>query len=335
MAGSLFLKNGQKTWICLFTCAVYRAIHLELVKSLSTEGFLEALRRFIARRGRPSIIFTDNGTNFTGANNLLRRLNWKKINEFATVKKMEWRFNPPTAAWWGGWWEKLVRSVKEILRKVLGRARLNAEELHTTLCECEAIVNSRPITYVSEDPAQLAPLTPAMFIQDISEVGVPDLDHIDDDKLKARFRYRQKLRVCLRKRFRSEYLGLLSRAKRLRKEPRGIREGEVVIVGDDIHKRIDWPLGLVTKVMHGRDGEIRVVKVKTVHGELIRPVQRLYPLEITTSDAEQALNKSLEKSKEREREILSDEEPPAVQEKEVEIRSRSGRPVRTRQRLDL
>lgn len=204
MAVPLFLKNGQKAWTCLFTCAMYRAIHFELIKSLLTEGFLEVLKCFVAHRRRPSIIFSDNGTNFTGASNLFRSLNWKKIDEYATVKKMVWRFNPPSAAWWGGWWERQIRTVKEILRKVLGRARLNAEKLYTTLCECKAIINSRPITYVSDDAAQLAPLTPAMFIQDIQEVGVPDLDHIDENKLKARFRYRQELRVCLRKRFCSE-----------------------------------------------------------------------------------------------------------------------------------
>ena len=118
-AGPLYLKRGGKAWICLFTCAVYRAIHLELVTSLSTEVFMGAFRRFIARRGRPSIVFSDNGTNFTGASNLLRGINWHKIAEYSTVEKIEWGFNPPAAAWWGGWWERLVRSIKELLRKVL------------------------------------------------------------------------------------------------------------------------------------------------------------------------------------------------------------------------
>lgn len=109
MASPLYLKGNQKAWICLFTCVGYRAIHLELVTSLSTNGFMDVFRRFVARRGRPSIIFSDNGTNFRRANNL-RGFDWKKITEYTAVRKIEWRFNPPSAAWWSGWWERMFRS---------------------------------------------------------------------------------------------------------------------------------------------------------------------------------------------------------------------------------
>lgn len=70
-----FFAGGNKAYICLFTCAIYRVVHLELTTSLSTKGFLEALRRFIARRGSPSIIYSDNG-NFVGTSNLLRGINF-------------------------------------------------------------------------------------------------------------------------------------------------------------------------------------------------------------------------------------------------------------------
>ena len=208
-AGPLDLKGGEKARTCLFTCAVYRAIHLEL----ATEVFMGAFRRFIARRGRPSIVFSDNGTNFTGASNLLRGINWNKIAEYSTVEKIEWRFNPLAAAWWGGWWERFVKSIKELLMQVLGRACLTFEDLSTTLCDCEAIINSRPITYLSEDPEELVPLTPAMFLQDIQEVGLPDLDNIEGNQFNKRRCYRQKLREDLRRRFRSDDLGQLSRTK--------------------------------------------------------------------------------------------------------------------------
>ncbi|XP_018406270.1 PREDICTED: uncharacterized protein LOC108782486 [Cyphomyrmex costatus] len=131
-AGPLFLSDGHKAYICLFTCAVYRAIHIELVTTLSMEGFFEALRRFIARRGRPSIIYSDNGRNFVGASNLLKRINWKKIARYGAINKIEWYFNPPSAAWWGGWWERL----KDLLKRTLGRTSLNYEEMFTVLCDC-------------------------------------------------------------------------------------------------------------------------------------------------------------------------------------------------------
>ncbi|GFY10277.1 integrase catalytic domain-containing protein [Trichonephila clavipes] len=114
LAGPLFLKDGKKVWITLFTCAVYRAIHLELVNSLTSDAFLLALRCFIARRGRPRTIYCDNGTNFRGAFNDLLKLNWSKIVEETRTPKILWKFIPHTAAWWGGWWESLVRTVKEL-----------------------------------------------------------------------------------------------------------------------------------------------------------------------------------------------------------------------------
>ncbi|XP_071652825.1 uncharacterized protein [Temnothorax longispinosus] len=297
-------------------------------------------------------MFSDNGTNFTGTGNLLRGINWKRITEYSAVKKIEWRFNPPSAAWWGGWWERLVRSVKEILRKVLGRACLTSDELYTTLCDCEAIVNSRPITYLSEDSGQLAPLTPSMFIQDVQESGLPDLDQIEESNLKARLRYRQKLRADLRCRFRSEYLGQLSRASYSSNDEIKIKIGDVVLIGNESQKRLDWPLGRVIEIILGRDGKVRVVRVKTANGELVRPVQRLYPLEISTPGEMEALSKSANETKESyEENSLPEDQPSPSKIEEVdesdkedtssevqtklEVRTRSGRRVNAPNRLDL
>ena len=101
-AGPLFLRGQQKSWICLYTCAIYRAVHLELVSSMSTRGFVESLRRFMGRRGRPSIIYSDNGTNFVGANNAFEKINWENVAKYSSIQRIEWRFNPPAAPWWGG-----------------------------------------------------------------------------------------------------------------------------------------------------------------------------------------------------------------------------------------
>lgn len=175
-AGPLFLAKDRKAYICLFTCAVYRAVHLELVTSLSTEEFLEAFRRFIARRGRPSIVYSDNGKNFVGACNLL--INWKKISRYCSLNEIEWHFNPHSAAWWGGWWERLIRILKNLLRRSLGRTSLGYEEMNTVLCDCEAVINSRPLTYLSEESGETIAISPVMFLRDMPEAGVPDLDII-------------------------------------------------------------------------------------------------------------------------------------------------------------
>ncbi|XP_035224793.1 uncharacterized protein LOC118197395 [Stegodyphus dumicola] len=177
LTGPLILKGNQKSWIVSFTCAVFRAswivsftyavfraVHLELIFSLSTESFLQALRRFIARRGRPHTIYSDNGTNFKGSDRLFKSLNWDKILEQASIHRITWKFLPPSAPWSGGWWERLIGVLKRILRKVLGRSSLNHEEMITILCDCEAIMNNRPLTYVSEDVEDLSPITLSMFL---------------------------------------------------------------------------------------------------------------------------------------------------------------------------
>ena len=124
--GPIFVTQGRrnvKRWGCLFTCLTTRAIHLEVAHSLDTESFLAALSRFESRRGTPKKIFSDNGTNFTGADKELRSmvesLNQKKIYERCLRKNIEWHFIPPSASHMGGVWERIVKSVKRVLRAVL------------------------------------------------------------------------------------------------------------------------------------------------------------------------------------------------------------------------
>ncbi|GFT08812.1 integrase catalytic domain-containing protein [Trichonephila clavipes] len=170
LAGPLILKNGEQKWILILTCALYRAIHLELLASVSTESFLLGLRRFIARRGRPPVIYSNNGTNFKGAYRLYQKMNLEKLKNVEELNPISWKFIPPQASWWGGFRERLIGLVKRTLRKTLGKTSLNHEELYTVLRDCESLINSMPLTYVTDDVEDLEPLTPAMFLQDIREV---------------------------------------------------------------------------------------------------------------------------------------------------------------------
>ncbi|KAF2887096.1 hypothetical protein ILUMI_19078 [Ignelater luminosus] len=271
-------KSGEKAWVCLFTCAIYRAVHLELTTSMSTSSFIQVLRRFVARRGRPKTIYTDNGTNFCGAKNAFAKLNWTKVQDYASVRRITCYFNPPTASWWGGFWERLIGVLKRLLRKILGRASFNYEELVTLLCKCEDIMNARPISYQSSDPGDLTALTPSMFLRDREYSRMPECDAVDRAALCRRVRYRQELCDDLRRRFRTEYLGQL----RLYEEKRSDREivaGEIVLVGNDCQKRLDWPIGRVIELFPGKDGKTRLVRVAIGKGQVLRPIQRLYPLE--------------------------------------------------------
>ena len=327
LAGPFYVREKedvQKVWLVLYTCAVYRAVHLELVKSLSTDAFLLSFRRIIARRGRPSIVYSDNGTNFVGVVGAMNELDWNSINKFCALQRIKWRFNPPTASWWGGWWERLIGMTKKLLLRTLGRASLSYDELLTVTCDVEAVINSRPLTYVSENNEDLIPLSPSMFLQEIQEVGVPDLDELDAKGFEKRFRYRQQLRNELRGRFRQEYLGQLVQKVKENQKTAKLSPGDVVLIGADNKKRYDWPMGKIVELLPGRDGKIRLARVKVKGNQILRPVQRLYPLEVGQSklpDEDVAITKSKEKEP---------EEPfkPKESTVQVEVRTRRGRLVK-------
>ncbi|GBM61402.1 hypothetical protein AVEN_70764-1 [Araneus ventricosus] len=144
--------------------------------------------------------------------------------------------------------------------------------MSTILCNCEALINSRPLTYVSESE-QLVPISPSSFLQGIKEWSTPDLDAIDHKSLNRRIKYRQHFQKKLRNRFRNEYLGLLVQRTKCR-DTRKLAVGDIVLVGADNCKRINWPLGRVTDIIPAKDGIVRLVKIQTSHSKLLRPIQR-------------------------------------------------------------
>ncbi|GFT11444.1 integrase catalytic domain-containing protein [Trichonephila clavipes] len=163
---------------------------------------------------------------------------------------------------------------------MLGRASLYNEELNTVLCECERVINSRPLTYISEDVNDLSPLTPAMFLQEIETSDVTDIDCLDHQEINKRIRHVQTIREQLRKRFRIEYLGQLREQTQHHRKLRSLTVGEVVVVENSLKNRTLWSLARVIQLIPEKDGQVRVARVKTDTGELVRPVQRLYNLEL-------------------------------------------------------
>jgi hypothetical protein len=279
LAGPFFLKDGRKAWMVIFTCAVFRAIHLDLVMEISTEAFMEALERFINHHGRMNTIFSDHGTNFVGAANLFKRLDWMKIEKMSNVKQIQWIFNPPTAAWWGGWWERLIRSIKDLLKRMLGNAKLSYDGLRTCISSAAATINNRPLTTVNEDNDDLIPLTPAMFLMGSRKFEFPEGKAISARALSGEYSKSKQLQEMLQARFRKEYLAALVHRSQEKNTPQP-KEGDIVLIGADNKKRYEWPLGKVLELMPGKDGVVRVARVKTSKGILLRPLQRLYLLEV-------------------------------------------------------
>ncbi|XP_045459918.1 uncharacterized protein LOC123670468 [Melitaea cinxia] len=163
--------KAYKGYICVFICMVTRAIHLEAVTDLTTNGFVAAFRRFTARRGHCSNIYSDNGTNFVGADKQLQNMFKSaksstpgELAELLTLERTTWHFIPPHAPNFGGLWEAGVRSMKVHLRRVIGDTTLTYEELTTVLTQVEACLNSRPLTILSDDPNDPLLLTPGHFL---------------------------------------------------------------------------------------------------------------------------------------------------------------------------
>jgi hypothetical protein len=291
--GPLYTKDcDQKHYIVLFTCGVSRAIHLEFVNSLTTETFLLALRRFIARRGLCSQILTDNAKTFKRSEleikNLWTVISHPTVKDFYASHKIQWNYIAEKAAWWGGFYERLIRSVKLALRKTLGKTTLSREELETLIIEIESVVNSRPLTYVFSDIHEPVPLTPAHMLLGRRVNSLPparlkfDSNLINRKMLIKRFNYRERLINMFWNRWKKEYLIML-RSTHCFKPKSNITDfkiDDIVLINDDKLPRHFWKLGRVVTVFPGRDGKIRSCEIKTDTSVIKRPVQLLYNLEI-------------------------------------------------------
>ncbi|GBM58857.1 hypothetical protein AVEN_87150-1 [Araneus ventricosus] len=289
-AGPIYTRNTDKAYIALFTCAVTRAIHLEVVSSLSTEHFLLAFRRFISRRGICHTVNSDNAMAFKSADIELKRLYMNicepEVQNYFGKKGIKWQYIVERAAWWGGYWERMVQITKIALRKILGRALVSFEELQTILAEIEAIINSRPLTYVYNEPF---PLTPANFLTGKRLTALPNCSgkrNIElfkgKKELIKRYLYREKILNNFWKRWKREYLLQLKGAN-LNKNVNVKTEfnvNDIVLIGEEKVPRQLWKLGKVIDVHKGRDSKVRSATIKTSTGIIKRPIQLLYNLEI-------------------------------------------------------
>lgn len=276
-------RSEVKRYGCLFTCLTTRAIHIEVSHSLETESFINALQRFIARRGPPTEIRSDNGTNFVGSKRELSRAlkdwNQHQITDYLLQKEIKWSFNTPTASHMGGVWERQIRTVRSILMSLLDQQVLDDEGLVTLMCVVEGIVNGRPITKLSDDPSDPLPLTPNHLLLLRSGSVLPPGYFVQQDIYRRRWRQVQYLADIFWKRWIKEYLPTLQERQKWIIDKRNLEIGDLILLCNENMPRNQWPLGLVTNTYPGKDGKVRSVQVKTKTGLYDRPINKMCLLE--------------------------------------------------------
>ncbi|XP_062712388.1 uncharacterized protein LOC134289824 [Aedes albopictus] len=285
--GPVFVKVGRsqaKRWIALFTCLSIRAVHMEVVHSLSTESCVMAIRRFVSRRGSPAVFYSDNGTCFQSANKQLLEEIAAGNEELAstfTNATTEWKFIPPATPHMGGVWERLVRSVKTAVGLALEHPRKpNDETLETIIYEAEALVNSRPLTYITLESADQESLTPNHFLLGSStgnKIGPKDVPEYAT--LRSSWKMAQHIVGEFWKRWIKEYLPVITRRSKWFEETKDIVEGDLVLIVNG-SGRAQWTRGRVEKVLVGSDGRVRQAIVRTANGTLRRPVTKLAVLDV-------------------------------------------------------
>ena len=305
-AGPLYVKasdapRAMKVWMALYTCYTTRAVHLDLVPDMTAGTFLRSFRRFVARRGMPAKMLSDNAKTFKSASDAIAKtLDSPEVKKFFGDVHVDWQFNLEKAPWQGGVFERMIKSAKRCLKKAIGRNCLTFDELLTLVIEVEGVLNSRPLTYVYDGDVT-EPLTPSHLLVGFRILTLPDATvpvGVDDDytpeNLTRRATHLAKTLEKFWKRWKREYLLELREFHRTAGHggaSHALQPGEVVTIYDDNHQRGMWRLGRIEELIPGADGQVRGVRVRVVSkgGQLKiinRPIQHLYPLEVRSEHSD-------------------------------------------------
>ncbi|CAK1598326.1 unnamed protein product [Parnassius mnemosyne] len=294
LGGPFFTKESlrrnarvERSYLALFICYSTKAVHLEVLSSLSSDCFLACLDRFVARRGVCSFLYSDCGTNFIAASKHLTEVQRfmleqkNNILEGCSKRQIIWRFNPPGAPHMGGLWEAGIKSAKYLLTRAVGEKSLTFEELTTVFCKVEAILNSRPLCPLpaSDNPDEFNVLTAGHFLIGKGLTAVPEynVEDITINRL-SRWQYIQKCSQMFWRRWSHEYLNTLQQKAKWHSDRSNIKIGDLVIIKTDNVPPCNWPLGRIEALHPGPDGIVRCVTLRTQKSTLQRPVNKLSPL---------------------------------------------------------
>ncbi|XP_068237390.1 uncharacterized protein [Palaemon carinicauda] len=264
------MKQGRSTvkrWGTIFMCLTSRAVHLEVIDTMEQDSFVNAIRRFVARRGPIKRMWSDNGTNIVATERelieALQRFNEGEIRDTLSIRGIEWKFHPPHASHFGGVWERLIRSVRRALTVACLQQVTTDETFCTLFCEVEDVINSRPVTKFNDDQNCTTPLTPNIILTLKSSPDSFISTWKKDMYVKRRWRQAQFLADEFWRRWIQEHLSLLQVRQKWSVPKRDINVGDVVLRLDKRLPRGSWPLGKVMEVTRSADGRVRQALIKT------------------------------------------------------------------------
>jgi hypothetical protein len=284
------VKRYVVTFICMTSCAV----HLEVANSLDTDSFINCLRRFLSRKPKPKKLFSDNATNFHGAEKELTRSieewNQEQITTHLVQQGIEWHYNAPLASHQGGLWERSIRSFRRVMNGLCtpdSFQRLDDEGFVTLVCEAEFIMNNRPLTKVSDDIDDEDPITPnhLLLLRDQQCSLPPGIFQREDQYQRRRWRLVQYLTDQFWNKWRRDYLSELQKRSKWQTKKENLKPNDLVLMIDPVAPRNEWMIARVVQTYPGEDDLVRSVEVLARNGQkYTRPVQKLCLLESSLDD---------------------------------------------------
>ncbi|XP_062703613.1 uncharacterized protein LOC134286064 [Aedes albopictus] len=280
----------SKGYIALFVCFTTKVVHMEAVSDLTTSSFLAAFTRFSSRYGLPAKVYSDNATTFRAASKHFREMydllhstaHLDSVADFLTDKGVQWNFIPARSPHHGGLWESAIKVAKQHLSKLTTNYIFTFEELSTLISQIAATMNSRPLTPISNSPADAQPLTPAHFTIGRPLTSVPEINLLERQiSSLSRWTFIQRLSQEFRVRWQTEYVRSLQRMTKWQRSSNNISIGDFVLLVDENSRPKQWPIGRIMEVFPGQDGLTRVVLVKTGTNTTRRDIRkvRVIPLD--------------------------------------------------------
>ena len=297
--GAINVKFGDtvsKMYLLIFTCLNIRSIHVEIVSSMATESFLLAFVKFCNLHNIPDKIYSDNALTFTFGVDIVSKSRLQcSFNEYLEKNNIKHVKIALYAAWMGSSWERMIKTLKSVLYKSIGRRRIEYFQLASLITEIQNMINSRPLTYRDDDVSNFDIITPNSFLKPYPSKNIlfsydEEFSQPTRDVLVRSLQNRDKLIEKSLELWHESYLTSLRETSQNLYENNWVNKidvNDIVLISDPVKTRPFWDMGRVTELFEGSDGRVRSVKVvRKNRSEGTYPINLLYPLELSLSEIE-------------------------------------------------